>query len=251
MIPQIPGYLLAFESTVRPLVVAIALGLIWTGAAHTEGSARSRYTTAGVLSVVLIAWLAIAQYVGSANMYFATGNTAVPTVLFGLLIPLIVAATAVWLSENVARLVSAIPLHWVVAAQVYRIEGVIFLALLANGHLPWQFALPAGIGDVTTGLAAIVVAALLAQKAPGAYRATYAWSFFGIADLVVAIAMGAMTSPGRAHLLALDAPNLLISSYPLVMVPTFAVPLALMLHGLVLWRLRRETASTTGRLATA
>jgi hypothetical protein len=50
--------------------------------------------------------------------------------------------------------------------------------------------------------------------------------------------------------LAFDAPNLLISSYPLVMVPTFAVPLALMLHGLVLLRLRRESAST-GRLAAA
>jgi hypothetical protein len=62
--------------------------------------------------------------------------------------------------------------------------------------------------------------------------------------------MGAMTAPGRPHLLALDAPNLLITSYPLVMVPTFAVPLALMLHGLVLWRLRRETAAT-GRLALA
>ena len=47
--------------------------------------------------------------------------------------------------------------------------------------------------------------------------------------------MGALTSPGLPHtLLALQAPNLLITSYPLVMVPTFAVPLALMLHGLVL-----------------
>jgi len=54
--------------------------------------------------------------------------------------------------------------------------------------------------------------------------ATYAWCLFGIADLVVAITMGAMTSPGRAHLLALDAPNLLMTAYPLVMVPTFAVP---------------------------
>jgi hypothetical protein len=59
-----------------------------------------------------------------------------------------------------------------------------------------------------------------------------------------------MTSPGRPHLLAFDAPNLLISSYPLVMVPTFAVPLALMLHGLVLLRLQRGAAAT-GRLAAA
>jgi hypothetical protein len=33
------------------------------------------------------------------------------------------------------------------------------------------------------------------------------------------------------------------------MVPTFAVPLALMLHGLVLWRLRRETPATNRLVA--
>ena len=117
--------------------------------------------------------------------------------------------------------------------------------------MPWQFALPAGIGDVVTGAAAIVVAILLARKAAGARRAAYAWSVFGIADLVVAVTMGALTSPGLPHLLAHDAPNVLITSYPLVMVPTFAVPLALMLHGLVLWRLRQPTAAPAGRLVLA
>ena len=250
MTPQIPGYLLAFELTVRPLVAAIALGLIWMGASRMKAPAQSRYTTAGALSVTLIVWLAIAQYLGSANMYFATTDAAVPTVLLGLLIPLIIAAVGLWLSGSIASLVSAIPLPWIVAAQIYRVGGGIFLVLWADGRLPWQFALPAGIGDVTTGCFAVVVAALLAQKAAGARRAAYAWCLFGIADLVVAVMMGAMTSPGRPHLFALEAPNLLITSYPLVMIPTFAVPLALMLHGLVLWRLRRETASK-GRLAAA
>ena len=244
MIPQVPEYLVTFEASIRPLVAAIALGLIWMGATRMEGPAQSRYATAGALSVVLIAWLAVAQYLGSANVYVATGDNAVPTVLFGLLIPLITAAAGLRLSRSVASLVAAIPLHWIVAAQVYRIGGGIFLLLWADGRLPWQFALPAGIGDVTTGIVAVVVAVLLAQKAPGALRAAYGWCLFGIADLVVAVTMGGLTSPGRVHLLALDAPNLLISSYPLVMVPTFAVPLALMLHGLVLWRLRRESTST-------
>jgi hypothetical protein len=245
MTPQVPEYLLTFESTLRPFVVVIGLGLIWMGAARMEGSARSRYGTAGALSVVLLAWLAVAQYLGSANAYFATGEGAVPTVLFGLLIPLMVAAVGVRLSRRVASLVSAIPLPWLVASQVYRVGGGIFLVLGADGRLPWQFALPAGIGDVVTGCLAVVVATLLAQGSPGALRAAYSWCLFGIADLVVAVAMGGMTSPGRIHVLALDAPNLLISSYPLVMVPTFAVPLALMLHGLVLWRLRRKIGATS------
>jgi hypothetical protein len=249
MTPQVPEYLATFETALRTLVVAFGLGLIWMGAARMEGSAQSRYGTAGALSAVLIAWLAIAQYLGSANAYFATGEDAVPTVLFGLLIPLTVAALGVRLSQRISSLVSAIPLPWVVASQVYRVGGGIFLVLWADGRLPWQFALPAGIGDVTTGCLAVVVAALLAQKSPRALKAAYSWCLFGIADLVVAVMMGGMTSPGRVHVLALDAPNLLISSYPLVMVPTFTVPLALMLHGLVLWQLRWKISST-GRLAT-
>src|SRR5258706_6868368 len=108
MTPQIPGYVLAFESTVTPLVGAIALALIWMGAARMEAPAQSRYTTAGALSVALIAWLAVAQYVGSANTYFATTEAAVPTILFGLLIPLIAAAISLWLSGSIASLVSAI-----------------------------------------------------------------------------------------------------------------------------------------------
>ena len=252
MTPEIPGYVLSFESTVRPVVTIIALSLIWLGAARMPASANSRYATAGVLSAVLIGWLAVAQYLGAANTYFANTESAVPIILFGLLIPFSVAAIALWRSDSIARLVSAIPLHWLVAAQVYRVAGGVFLVLWADGRLPWQFALPAGIGDVATGCVAVVVAPLLAQNAIGARRATYAWCLFGIADLVVATTMGAMTSPGRAHLLVLafEAPNLLVTAYPLVMVPTFAVPLALMLHGLVLWRLRRETAST-GRLVAA
>jgi hypothetical protein len=135
-------------------------------------------------------------------MYFATTDTAVPTVLFGLLIPLMIAAMG-----------SAIPLPWIVAAQIYRVGGAMILVLWADGRLPWQFALPAGIADVTTGCAAVVVAALLAQKAADAHRAAYAWCFFGIADLVLAITMGAMTSPGRAHLFALEART--SSSHPI------------------------------------
>ena len=250
MTPQIPGYLITFESTFRSLVAAIALGLIWMGAVRMQAPAWSRYATAGALSVAFIAWELVAQYLGSENAYFASSETAAPTLPFGLLIPLVVAAVALWRSESIARLVSAIPLHWLVAAQVYRVAGGVFLVLWADGRLPWQFALPAGIGDVTTGVVAVVVAILLAQRATGARRAAYTWSFFGIADLVVAITMGALTSPGLPHLLAFDAPNLLISSYPLVMIPTFGVPIALMLHGLVLWRLQRETAPK-GQLAIA
>src|SRR5260221_14498506 len=161
MAAQIPGYRLSFESIVRLLVTIIARGLIWLGAARMPASAKSRYVTAGVLSAALIGWVAVAQYLGAANKYFAAADTAVPTVLFGLLIPLAVAAIALWRSESIARLVSAIPLHWLVAAQVYRVAGGIFLVLWADGRLPWQFPLPAGGWGGPRGLLSPAVAARL------------------------------------------------------------------------------------------
>src|SRR5258707_2164708 len=153
MTPQIPGYLLSFESIAGALWTIIALGLIWLGAPRMPAAGKSRYATAGMLSVLLMGWVAIAQYLGAANAYLATieNPPAMPTVLFGLLIPLAVAAIALWRSESIARLVSAIPLHWLVAAQVYRVAGGIFLVLWADGRLPWQFAPPAGHWGVPTG----------------------------------------------------------------------------------------------------
>ena len=185
MTPQIPGYLLSFESTVRPVVTVIVLSLIWLGAARMPASANLRYTTAGVLSAVLIGWLAVAQYLGAANTYFANTESAVPIILFGLLIPLAVAAIALWGSDSIARLVSAIPLHWLVAAQVYRVAGGVFLVLWADGRLPWQFALPAGIGDVATGALPLswlrcwhkTQLALAGQHTPGAFSESPTWSW--------------------------------------------------------------------------
>jgi hypothetical protein len=57
-----------------------------------------------------------------------------------------------------------------------------------------------------------------------------AWNLLGIADLVVAMATGFLTSPSPVQLLALDRPNELISAFPLVMIPVFLVPLSLLLH---------------------
>jgi hypothetical protein len=39
--------------------MTIALGLIWLGATRMPASAKSRYTTAGVLSAVFIGWEAV------------------------------------------------------------------------------------------------------------------------------------------------------------------------------------------------
>jgi hypothetical protein len=56
------------------------------------------------------------------------------------------------------------------------------------------------------------------------------WNVLGLLDLAVAITTGFLTSPSPFQAFSFDAPNELISAFPLVMVPVFAVPLTVILH---------------------
>lgn len=237
---SIPGYVASFESIMWTLVMGAALALIWVGAARAESRGSARFAIGGLLSAILIGWVVLAQRLGAENIFLASTDRQPQSVALplALLVPLAVAAAGIWASRRIMSLVSAIPIWSLVAIQFYRVAGVIFVILWAAGDLPWQFALPAGLGDIATGALAIWVAALLARKAEGASRAAYSWCVFGIADLIVALTMGMITSPGPFHLLAHSDPNRFVSAYPLVMIPTFGVPLALILHGIVLWRLK-------------
>ncbi len=242
----IPDYLSAFDPVMRALPVLLTLMLIWVGSFRIPAHAAGRIANAVILSGILLGWLALAEYLGAQNVYWTPNHPNVPTIAFGILIPIVAGLWFMFRSERVTRLIDALPLSWLVGIQFYRALGIVFLALWADGYLPWQFALPAGIGDVATGILALIVAAMLFRGMPGANHAAYAWCLFGIADLVVAIAMGALTSPGLLHFVSSDNPNMLVTAYPLVMIPTFAVPLSIILHGACLWKLRRMREGREG-----
>ena len=96
--------------------------------------------------------------------------------------------------------------------------------------MPSEFAVPAGFGDTITGVLAIPVAAYYSSGLPARRIVAVIWNFFGIVDLVMAIAVSFLTSPSPFQLLALDHPNLLISQFPMVLIPVFAVPISILLH---------------------
>jgi hypothetical protein len=127
----------------------------------------------------------------------------------------------------------------------FRVEGVVFLLYFALGHLPALFALPAGLGDITTGVTAPLAARRLAQGT--GHRAAWWFNAFGTTDLVVALALGAVTGFGLINITPSGAP---ISELPLVLIPTAGVPLLLALHITSMLALARapRTAPPAARL---
>ena len=221
-------------------VAMMAAVLIGVNAAlkRSDWSAAEQASSMRIVAVVLIGWFALAAVLSWFGVFAGTLDRA-PTIEYGLFIPIIVGVVLMWRSEFVARLIDIVPQQWIVGVQLYRALGVIFLIQYALGHMPGLFALPAGIGDVAVGLLAPVVASRYARNPQAHAGEVRTWNLLGIADLVIAVGTGFLTSPSALQMFAFDNPNTLISAFPLVLVPVYLVPLSILLHVASLKTLRQ------------
>lgn len=218
------------------LIVGLALGL-----RRTELDTGARLRTWLAVSLPLVLWLAMVWLAAEARL-FVPGR-GIPGIPVAVLLPLLVGLPLLLRSANLASVLDATGPGWLVGFQVYRVLGAVFLVRWASGALPGAFALPAGIGDVLVGVLALPVALWLRSGAPGGPTAAAAWNVLGIADLAQALTLGFLSSPTPFQRIALDHPNTTIGTYPLVMIPAFAVPLSILLHALSLRQLARRRRS--------
>jgi hypothetical protein len=199
------------------------------------------------LGFVLFGWLALALFLAGQGVFSSALNQPVPYIALAIGIPILVGALFLRGSKEIREIIASVPQSQLVAFQFYRVIGATFLVLYAVGQLPGIFALPAGFGDVLVGLAAL----LIGTRNAGNDQLVTLWNWFGISDLVVALATGFLSAPSRFQMFSLDAPDFLIGSFPLVMVPIFAVPLSIVLHLASLTKMSPVLRSATKQVATA
>ncbi|MEX2553776.1 MAG: hypothetical protein WD627_12340 [Actinomycetota bacterium] len=181
-------------------------------------------------SLVVGGWLLAVFVLGASDVFASTPNTRFPLIALGISLPL-AAGLAAWFSwERVRELTGAVPLPWMIGVQLYRVAGAVFLIAMVGGSVPEEFALPAGVGDVLVGVTAPAVGYAVYKGFRSWRSLATAWNFVGIADLVLAVSTGFLTSPSAFQALSTNAPNYPITRFPLVLIPTFAVPVSILLH---------------------
>lgn len=189
-------------------------------------------------------WYAAVSWLAARGVFMAMPDLRVPMLPVAVFLPVLVGVVVLPRFAAVRRLLDATPLSRLIRVQGLRVAGVVFLVEWAVGGLPGVFALPAGIGDIAVGLLAPVVARMVAQRAAMATAVAWLWNALGLLDFAGALATGFLSSPGPFQVLAPDGPNRLASAYPLVLIPTFGVPIFLVLHAAAIWKLRREAAGS-------
>jgi hypothetical protein len=123
-----------------------------------------------------------------------------------------------------------------VAVQTWRVLGFAFLWGVSVGILHPAFGIPAGVGDILVGVTAMPFAYFLRKGYSWSKYALVVWSVLDIADLIMAVSLGTVT--------ASEFGISTINAFPWFLVPTVGVPLALVLHGITLYRLRNTEFPT-------
>jgi hypothetical protein len=234
----IPTYLPYFLFVTGAGIIATLLFGLRLALSRAGWSVSDQSRLVGISALVLIGWLGIALALGISGVY-RTDFDEIPTIEYGILVPILIGVILIMRSGSVARVIEAVPQHWLIGVQLYRALGIIFLILYGAGNMPGLFAWPAGIGDVLVGTLAIVVAIAYARGPERNGDLVFAWNILGLTDLIVAVATGMLTASSPIQQFAFDVPNELIGSFPLILIPTYLVPLSVLLHLASLTKLRK------------
>ncbi len=104
--------------------------------------------------------------------------------------------------------------------------------------LPPQFGYPKGLGDIITAIFSLPLAFAIRKndRSPRLQTAFIIWNVFGLIDLISAISLGILYSPGQLGVLRTDLSTALMTTFPVNLIPTFFVPLFMLAHLLGLRR---------------
>jgi len=229
----------------RPTIHIVTLTGLWLGLQRTDFAVGKRVRVWLAIAVPFTIWMAIVWYLAATGSFqVVPGAPRLPRLPFAIFLPVIVGLPLLLWSRSVAAVLDATPASWLIALQVYRVFGGIFLVSWLNGKVSGAFAWPAGVGDMATGIMALPVALAVASGTAGGRRAGLWWNVFGLLDFTVAITMGNLTAPGPFQRFGFDIPTSLAGTYPTVMIPAFAVPSSILLHALSVRQLTRRQLRT-------
>ena len=226
------------------LLTAAAVGLLSLGALHA-GLTQGRAAWAlGGLAALLALWFVAMGPLARARLLLPPPTITDPPYA---LMPLVAGAAFLWalgrFTSTGRAILGGLDQRHLIGFQVFRVMGGLFLLGWAMGEIPWQFALPAGLGDIWAGIAAMAALGAISRGAPDARARVLRANVIGLADFAVAVVTGIVTSEGFLQLLSRDAPNI-INLYPLALFPAFFVPLFIVFHLFSLAALRTDARAS-------
>jgi hypothetical protein len=195
-----------------------------------------RIAFAGKIGIfAVIVWFVSAFFAGITGIINEPNR---PPLLLGSFIgvPIFGFIAAYFISNSFRAFTQSINLALLVGSHLWRFVGLGFVIGWLKGNLPAGFAIPAGFGDIIAAAGALILIPMLRKgTAPPGWL--LAWNIFGLVDLLYAIVFGMLYSNGSFGILSEEITTEPMVTFPVSLIPSFFVPLFILLHLLTFKRI--------------
>jgi hypothetical protein len=175
--------------------------------------------------------LCLALWFGFTYLATVPNLGRVPGALFGIIFPVLGVSAYMLFNQTARGVIQHMSLAPLVALHVTRIAGGLFIPLFWEGRLSNPFAYIAGGGDLLSAALAIPAAIIAFRGKAGWEKWVLAWNVIGFADFISAITLGVTSQSGSPFQLFNDLPGTsILSKLPWRFIPSYFVPLYLMIH---------------------
>ena len=191
--------------------------------------------------VICLGWFIAVLGAAISGGFNAPAGERPLAILMAVTMPVIIYLTAYYRIKSFREWVLSLDMRQLILLHSWRMLGTGFVFLYFYDRLPALFALPAGLGDAMTAIGALSVGIALYERASTVSRKrVYLWNTFGLIDFVLAVSMGVMTRTGEVLHFSGQVDSDIMGTFPLALIPGFAVPFYVITHLIIYAQLKRH-----------
>jgi hypothetical protein len=212
------------------MIAALSIGFGSTAAARTR------------IATWLTAWFVVVVILAATRALYYEGGLGAPGLGIAVALPIAVLCIVVARTQALREEFHGVPLWLLVGVHMVRLLGISFIILYTAGRLPAPFASAAGWGDIFVGATALPVAWFAYRRPTNVRSMIWIWNVIGIADLINAVGLGVISSPGPQRLIFAEPSSAIMATLPWLLIPGFLVPLLFAVHIGIFIRLAKHNA---------
>ena len=202
-----------------------------------------------LLMAILGLQFALAYGIGTTGVLANTNLAIFPPIAMTVVAPVLLFLAVYSLNRSFRNFILAQDIRTLTVIQLWRVVGLVFLIFHQVNLLPSLFALPAGLGDVTVGIAALFIIRNLTKNPKYVLSVGYRrFHYFGLLDFGVALGTAALSSGAFPGLISNGITSSALDVWPLNIFPSFIVPgfIILQISALLIVRdIRRQQATSS------
>ena len=190
----------------------------------------------------LAAWFVVVVILAATRALYYEHGLGAPGLGIAVAVPIAVLCIVLARTQALREEFHRVPLWLLVGVHVVRLLGISFIILYTTGRLQAPFAPVAGWGDIFVGATALPVAWFAYRQPMNTRRLLWIWNLIGTADLIAAVGLGVISSPGPQRLIFAEPSSAIMTTLPWLLIPGFLVPLLVAVHIGIFIRLAKHNA---------